>query len=684
MKRKLIYFISALSLAALLIAGAGCGLPENLFGRSATPTTSVSATSSTTTIGATTNPTQATSTTPGSGALPRFASEAELVSAFTEGNYQNWLGYDKGLRTMTVTMAAAESQNAGAATDATNYSDTNVQVAGVDEADIIKTDGRYIYALAQNSLYLALAYPSGEAAILSRISVDGFSPQEFFIDQDRLLIFGSASSDAVSGETGYPSIKPAIEPYRYYPVSGNLVALKLYDIQDRTAPQLLKSIDIEGSYLTSRKIGSDVYFVINSYPSYTTEEPVASDIIPGYREANGESSGDLKPIASYNEIGYILPRQAGNFITLAALSMSDAAREMDREVVVGSGENVYASLDNLYIAQTSWPAYGATGEPVGDNVQTTVVTKFALSGGAVAYQATGTVKGHILNQFAMDEHNGYFRIATTISGYVDNRDTSTNNIYVLDGNMAATGALEDVAPGESIYSVRFMGQRAYMVTFLHVDPLFVIDLSQPEAPKILGKLKIPGYSDYLQPYDETHLIGIGKEVDASIDADLIHTENAVYYTAIQGVKLALFDVTDVANPIEVYKEVIGDRGTESLAAQDHKAFLFDKEKGLLVIPVTVAELAPGQPKNMQGEYVFQGAYVYNLTLEGGFVLQGKISHYDSAEAFQKSGEFFYGGPEEITRSLYIENVLYTLSQARLQLNDLGSLETLKVLPFTTT
>jgi uncharacterized secreted protein with C-terminal beta-propeller domain len=281
----------------------------------------------------------------------------------------------------------------------------------------------------------------------------------------------------------------------------------------------------------------------------------------------------------------------------------------------------------------------------------------------------------------MDEYDGYFRIATTISGYADNRDTSTNNVYVLDNALKATGSLEDVAPGESIYAVRFMGKRAYLVTFLHVDPLFVIDLSQPADPRILGKLKIPGYSDYLQPYDETHLIGIGKEVDPSIDADLIHTENAVYYTAIQGVKLAIFDVSDVANPIEVYKEVIGDRGTESPAARDHKAFLFDRGKGLVIIPVTVAQLQPGQPKNAQGEYVFQGAYVYNLTMEDGFVLRGKVTHYDTNEAFLKSGEYFYGGQSNITRSIYIGNILYTLSESRLQLNDLTSMATIRKLPF---
>ncbi|ADJ26800.1 MAG: beta-propeller domain-containing protein [Dehalogenimonas sp.] len=613
--------------------------------------------------------------------LPTFTSEAALVSAFTQaqarGNSGNYYAKDGAI-------LAPAAAGAAEATNGVSYSGTNVQVAGVDEADIVKTDGKYIYVVSGSTIYLAQAYPGESAKIVGQISIAGFTPQELFIDDDRLVVFGSTYS--TSGDQGYPTILPADAKSgisSIYPYRTGMVSVKLYNIKDRSNPKLLKSFDIEGSYLTSRKIGTDVYFVVNSYPSYIQTKPIAGDLIPGYREILGgtASSGDLKPVASYNQIGYIPPVQAASFLTIASMSMIDTNKEVGKTVVVGSGENVYASMDSLYVAQTSWPAYSEIGMTIADNAQGTVVTKFSLSGGKATYTATGKVKGHILNQFAMDEYNGYFRIATTISGYVNNRDTSTNNIYVLDASLKAAGALEDVAPGESIYAVRFMGKRAYMVTFLHVDPLFVIDLSQPAAPKILGKLKIPGYSDYLEPYDETHLIGIGKEVDPSIDANLVHTDNAVYYTAIQGVKLALFDVTDVANPIEVYKEVIGDRGSESLAATDHKAFLFDKESGLLVLPVTVAQLKPGQPKNMQGEYVFQGAYVYNLTLKGGFTIKGKVTHYDSNDAFQKSGQYFYGGTGEITRSLFIGNVLYTVSQSRLQLNDLTTMADLKVLPF---
>jgi uncharacterized secreted protein with C-terminal beta-propeller domain len=273
----------------------------------------------------------------------------------------------------------------------------------------------------------------------------------------------------------------------------------------------------------------------------------------------------------------------------------------------------------------------------------------------------------------MDENGNYFRIATTISGYVGNRDTSTNNLYVLDEDLNIVGRIEGIAQGESIYSIRFIGDRAYMVTFKHVDPLFVIGLEDPTNPVLLGKLKIPGYSEYLHPYDETHIIGIGKEVDESIDADKVHTEGAVYYTAIQGVKLAIFDVSDVSNPVEMYKEVIGDRGSESPAETEHKAFLFDKKRNLLVIPVTVAELQEGQTKDMEGEFVFQGAYVYDINLEDGFNLKGKITHYEDDEAFKKSGYYFYGGAESISRSLYMDDTLYTFSNAMIKANSLEDL-----------
>jgi len=330
MRKNILYYLSILVLATML-AATGCGLNDI-------------------------QPNTENATTNASG-LPRFTSEEELVTAFTEGRYQGDYYTKGGLGRIGMAPAAAAEAAAGGGTNDISYSDTNVQVAGVDEADIVKTDGKYIYVMARNSIYIAQAYPAESARILTHVAIPGFSPQELFIEGDRLMIFGttyySPDDHPMTGQPGYPATTEpgiaksgvAIMPY---PIRGNLVSIKLYDIKDRSNPKLLKSVDIEGIYLTSRKIGSDVYFVINSYPSFTTPRPMAIDIIPGYRENIGDTkpSINLKPIAHYSEIGYIPPRQAANFITVASLSIRDAAREMGKTVIVGSGENVFASLSS--------------------------------------------------------------------------------------------------------------------------------------------------------------------------------------------------------------------------------------------------------------------------------------------------------------------------------------------------
>src|SRR3989338_2484460 len=215
----------------------------------------------------------------------------------------------------------------------------------------------------------------------------------------------------------------------------------------------------------------------------------------------------LKPAS----IGYIPPMPAQSFVTIASLDLSD--NKLEKETVAGSAGNVYASEHNIYIASTVWlapetpivkdsPAREIERIIVGDT-QKTVINKFSFSDGEIGYQGQGAVPGHILNQFSMDEFEGNFRIATTDGEVWQTGSNSKNNVYILNEEMDTIGKLEDLAPGEKIYSARFMGKKAYMVTFKKVDPLFVIDVSEPTNPKVLGKLKIPGYSDYLPPIDET-------------------------------------------------------------------------------------------------------------------------------------------------------------------------------------
>ncbi|MBI4173604.1 MAG: beta-propeller domain-containing protein [Candidatus Aenigmarchaeota archaeon] len=543
---------------------------------------------------------------------------------------------------------------------APDYSGTNVQVAGVDEGDIVKTDGEYIYVISQGRLVAAKAYPAAGMQVLSNTSMDGFTPQDMFLNDGRLLLLGSSSGRPVplpaqaGGMPGKPMAESIIYPYPYY----SFAAAQLWDVSDPAKPEMLRKVELEGNYLSARMIGDKAYFITNSYPRYDilAQEGAngSADIVPKYFE-----DGKEQRLAGCGDIAYFKPLNPQSFITIASMSLADEEAEVGKLVVAGSGQAIYASLESLYVAQPSYGYWQAA-----DEGEKTLVHKFRL-GAAVEYIGYGSAPGHILNQFSMDEHAGNFRIATTSGQSWDRQNPSSNNVYVFDADMKQVGSLEGLAPGERIYSVRFMGEKAYLVTFKKVDPLFVLDLSDPASPKVLGKLKIPGYSDYLHPYDEDHIIGIGKEAVEAEEGD---------FAWYQGVKVALFDVSDVSNPKQLHNVIIGDRGTDSEVLRDHKAFLFDRRNNLLVLPILLAEIqGERSAANSYGSYTFQGAYVYKLTLDGGFELNGRVSHQPNDDNYVKSGYYFYDGGYGIRRSLYIDSVLYTVSEQKIKANNLATL-----------
>jgi len=280
----------------------------------------------------------------------------------------------------------------------------------------------------------------------------------------------------------------------------------------------------------------------------------------------------------------------------------------------------------------------------------TVLHRIQIENNEISYVADGQVPGTVLNQFSMDEHDGYFRIATTLHW--------KNNVYTMNMDLEIVGRLENIAPRETIHSARFMGDICYLVTFQKIDPFFVIDLSNPYSPQILGELKIIGYSDYLHPYDENHVIGVGKET----------IPEAADFSWHQGVKISLFDVTDMCEPKEIAKFIIGDRGSDSPVLRDHKAFLFDREKNLLVLPVSVTKInESGAPPYIYGEAVYQGAHVFtvSLMLEEKIMLRGRITHIENGDVRDTS---FH-----IIRTLYIGEVLYTISNSKLKMNYLSDL-----------
>lgn len=550
------------------------------------------------------------------------------------------------------------------------YSTTNVQVWGVDEADIVKTDGTYIYSVSGGEVIISKAYPPNEAAVLSKIKIESGTPQEIFVQGNNILVLGRRTVNFPEGEL--------YKEGRYYPYYGEYVFIEIWNTREKTSPELKRSLDFEGTYHTSRKIDNYAYIVLNSYRYYDIQNipKFEEEILPSYRDLKGPTQEtDFRPITKCNQVLQIFPPSGYGYLTVLSLPLDDYDRSIEKEVLFGASQNVYASLENLYIANTQY-AYGILEKVLPQEIEKTTLYKFALDNGEITYVAQRRVPGHILNQFSMDEYEGYFRIATTVGQVSRLESKSASNVYILDENLKIVGAVEGLAPGEQIYSARFMGKRGYLVTFKKVDPFFTLDLSDPRNPRMAGKLKIPGYSDYLHPFDENHIIGLGKETEEALEGD---------FAWYQGIKIAIFDVSDFENPKELHKAVIGDRGTDSYALQDHKAFLFDRKKELLVIPVLLAEipearkLAEFEEANIYGEHTFQGAYVYRLTLKKGFELLGRITHY--AKFAKTEDYYYYGDPYNIKRSLYIEDYLYTISEKTIGVNHLFDLKEVTKISF---
>ncbi|MCL2814008.1 MAG: beta-propeller domain-containing protein [Oscillospiraceae bacterium] len=532
------------------------------------------------------------------------------------------------------TEAPAEAEKDASA----DYSVTNTQVQGVDEADIIKTDGQYIYYVRGGAIEIVRANSDGSFEYMSAFKLPSENYLEFkeiFIDGSRVIAIGM-----------------------YKGKDGLYTQAVVINTENKKAPKLERTVEVKGEYATSRKIGGSVYFAATQYFYwwyYDWDSDVG--IMPLYRDT-AVSEEEICP--GYDKL-YCFPDFTESAITtLVGFNIDRPNEEAFVESILGLGaNNIYMSQNALYIAEVK---YNYTDG--GNSWYDTLIYKFAADDGRLVFVKKGSAPGSVLNQFSMDEYQNYFRIATTKQDYGKNW-TKYNGLYVFDGNMEIVGKIEDMAPGEQIYSVRFMGSRAYMVTFKQVDPLFAIDLSDPKNPAVLGALKIPGYSEYLHPYDENHLIGFGK--DTVLDA-----YGNAYYTSM---KLSLFDVSDMTNPVEMFVETIGDRGTDSELLRNHKALLFSKEKNLLAFPVTVYESkqkAVDGTIPAYGTFKFAGAYIYEIDLEKGFEQKGALSHL-SAEDMLKSSDWGSDHNAYIQRLLTIRETLYAASNRKLSSHNLKTL-----------
>ena len=587
-------------------------------------------------------------TLPETSPMKTFSSYNELknfLTANTQGGTDSYaggpldsqfFGSSRGTMDEAAPLPAALSDSSAYSDN--SYSTTNIQVEGVDEADIVKTDGNYIYvatnnnyqSASQNNVYVMKA-DTQDPRVIAKIPLGNNTyVAGLFLSQDnnKLVVIGSQYQFYAYGGA-------AREYIMSYPGVSNVnTFLSVYDVSEKASPVLARNVTLSGSYFSSRMIGNYVYAVV-SQPTYLVNNDV---VLPQVYE--NAKAAEIEPTSIY----YADTKDTYfTFTTFLGLDIMDDAQEpTNMTVMMGGTSTMYVSLNNIYVTYPTWSDQG----------QYTSIYRISVNDGVLSNEiAKGNVLGHVLNQYSMDEYNGYFRLATTSWN-----ETTRNTVYVLNSNLTTIGKvkLENAEVRETIKSVRFMGDKAYVVTFEQKDPFFVLDMSNPEEPKVAGKLEIPGYSSYLHPYDENHVIGLGKEGN--------------------NVKLSLFDVSDVNNPTEIAKYIVEGDWTDSEALQEPKAFLFDKEKELLVIPVSktnygVVDTKDGESIATQGGF-WQGAYVFNVTTSG-FTLRGGITHQENTTDTQ----YYYGYDYNmwVHRTLYINNTLYTVSNAKVLLNNLNTL-----------
>ncbi len=548
------------------------------------------------------------------------------------------------------------------------YSTTNIQVENVDEADITKTDGDYIYSLSEDKVVITDVKDETQIKIASEIKPEDSNtiPSDLILYNNKLIV--------ISEKMKYSS------SYYYYYNNRNSTVVTVYDISDREQPKKIKDYQLEQPYYTSRCIDGRLYVISSGYLKEENDE-----IVTYYYEDGKQIDPGYKNIKRIKDI------DTTDQTILSMLDLNNINESVKVNSYLMDVENAYVSENNIYLLEEKYDGsysnpkissiFGLKGilgvfeddDEEYDYGSYTYIYKFnLLEDGSIQYDKKAKEKGQTINQFSIDEYEGNLRVALY--------NSEGSRIVIFNDEMKKIGETEKLAEGEKMYSSRFLGDRAYLVTYKTIDPLFVIDLSNPENPQVLGELKIPGYSTYLHPYDENHLIGIGMQTEEKVNRDSSGRVRSTTAT-ITGMKMALFDVTDVNNPIQISDTIIGDSRTTSAILTNHKALLFSKEKELLAIPVNnytedfeienssdEYESIVNSYTNYKKEYVSEGYFVYNINLTDGFTLKGTITH-DKTKS-----KYSYYNTSRLLRGLYIDDNLYTVSEDYIKVNSLDDLQ----------
>lgn len=555
----------------------------------------------------------------------------------------------------------AQTAGSVALYDPADHSTTNTQVQGVDEADLIKTDGHHLYVLSNGELLIINADPAAELAVVSRQVIEGYSTQLFLLG-DKLVVLSQNNGpiytlDGATTADTSPGKLIAI-PYPGFDFAPSMT-ISVLDVSDPANPTTIERTTIDGSLITARLIGQHMHLVVQNDvnlpspsieknaegPGYTyvseatyrqqLRDAIAAKGLPEYTIDNQQAGGTGTTSSLIAGQGvYLGPDPDGRtLLSIVDFDLGDdESGPSNSTTTVGLSGQVYASTQSLYIAGQSWESGfgGWSGEARTD------LYKFSLGSEGSSLEAAGAVPGWVLNSYSLDEYEGYLRIATTSS--FSNLSSSLFVLADTGEDLEVVGAVTDLGIGERLYSARFMGDSGFLVTFRQVDPLFTLDLSDPTNPQVLGELKIPGYSSYLHPVDDTHLLGFGRDADPDTGR-------------VRGLQISLFDVSDMANPtqVDVHKFPLSDGWAWSEAEWDPHAFSYFAAQRIVALPVTGSDWSAGN-----GFQTNFGLEVLEVDPEAGFSEIGRVAHQQQVRRSLRIGDYLYSIGEDAIKLVEIQ------------------------------
>ena len=591
---------------------------------------------------------------------------------------------------------AMANSGAAGASGATEYSTTNTQVASVDEADYIKNDSNTIFVLSADGLHVVDAWPAAQTHEIAHLTLTG-EPRRMYLLDNRLVVYTRVQATSKSGGAGSsnPSDQGCTYGYgcRFSSEGGHTLAV-VFDVTNPASPVELVRYEMSGGYVDSRRIGSVVYSVVHDTGAtqipgldYSLQATSYDDLQTKFNQRVADNNAKIDNTSD----AYFLPwsnmtkpggtatlssdcqhalvaqnAQGASFVSLNAFDLTKL--ESPTRTVLGTSPGyVYSSATALYMAvdRTYEQDYASGGYSYSYSYQPTdsFVHKFTLNGTDTSYVGSVTLPGHILNQFAMDENNGVLRVAST-KGWVP--DTSVASFLTTfgeqSGKLSQLGQIGGIAPQEDIRSVRFDGNRGFVVTFKKTDPLFVFDLTDPAKPQTLGELLMPGFSTYMQPLDTNHMLAIGFTAD-----------DQGSFAYFNGIQIQIFDVTDLANPKLAWKTVIGTRGSNSEALTNHLAFNYFAPKKMLALPITVCE---GGGNGVYAQNLtFAGLMVFDISLDTGITEHGRLPFLDPAtvSASANCGTWWTDSKSLVKRSIFMDDWVYGFSDTQLRVAALANM-----------